>query len=241
MPRRRNTPRFEQQPLTYEAKKDYEKTAKTLMTLFKNNSSSSKISDWLTSEKNTKVSLKQGWDKAKEFIGKGKVGGGKTGALARLSADTKIAITAFTLDEPNPNIYKEFNEQSRTLTDSNWKSFQYKSIWLMLNSAILEFGNRVSQTLFRGVRTLIEIKKGSVWCFGQIASTSKDKDMAVEFATFGSSKGTVFIINTTRYLEIKDLSEFEDEEEYIIPAMDKFRVTSVTEQSRYREICLQLA
>lgn len=176
-------------------------------------------------ERNESALLRNACNLAESLLSSGKVGQ-NLGNLSSLNYDSKVAIVAL-----------DFNSRSRNLSTSSWNSFPYKGMWLLLNKAILSHGNLSSSlTVYRGIGTLINAAPNTAFCFRQIASTSSNGVVSLQFA---SGQGTLFILKIKRGLCIRALSQYPSEDEYILPAFDLFVVTKMETTDGCRKIYLQ--
>ena len=228
--------RYDQQPVTpYSSSVDYKKLSKELKAV--QNDNTGNFQKYFQSEKKV-APLKDIWEFTKENHAEFTKGSPEIGET------TKRTCFAFTLE--TPNLYKDFNDKSRALAEAiikgesktAWDAFEYKSVWFKLNNAIMQYNSTEKVTLYRGVKGFFPFKRGMIYCFGQIASTSKSRALAEKYATRGEKKYTLFIINNPRNFPIAKLSRYPNEQEHIIRAWELFEVDRTTKETGFDVVYL---
>ncbi|KAM5223633.1 T-cell ecto-ADP-ribosyltransferase 2-like [Hipposideros larvatus] len=142
-----------------------------------------------------------------------------------------IAIMAYT----GERIHKELNEAVRKYRQ-NQKNFQFKAFHYYLTRALQLLHTGKCHTVYRGTPRKYSYSKGNVR-FGQFASSSKKKSVAVKFA---GKMGTVFTIKTCSGVDIEQLSFYRDESEILIPVYEEFqKVTKLSSNEEYDEFLLE--
>ncbi|KAM4908186.1 NAD(P)(+)--arginine ADP-ribosyltransferase 2-like [Sylvia borin] len=154
-----------------------------------------------------------------------------------LTREQAIALMAYTMRELN--LYKPFNDAVREAGSSSWKyqwKFHYKSLHFLLTQALQKLSRpNDCKNVFRGVRDhQFKVKKGDEVRFGQFASTSLSKTVALGF---GNS--TMFKVYTCHGVDIQKFSMHPEEQEVLIPPFETFKVIGVSENSKTTHIELR--
>ncbi|EGW15070.1 T-cell ecto-ADP-ribosyltransferase 1 [Cricetulus griseus] len=122
------------------------------------------------------------------------------------------------------HIYDKFNGALREFK-KNSSNFHYKAFHYYLTRALQLLNNKNCYTVYRGTRNKFSYAgKGSVR-FGQFASSSFDKKVALDI--FGTS-GTLFTIKTCLGVNITGFSYYSYEKEVLIPVYEVFNKVTVT-------------
>ncbi|NWR26140.1 NRT2 ribosyltransferase, partial [Emberiza fucata] len=141
-----------------------------------------------------------------------------------------VALMAYTMND----IYKEFNTAVHTAGHSHREyrnNFHFKTLHFLLTDALETLRhaqNRQCHHVFRGVRDVrFKARRGQSVRFGQFASTSLSKEVALRFGT-----DTVFEVHTCHGVGIQQFSMYPGEEEVLIPPFEIFEVTKVTRNGK---------
>ncbi|NXR43356.1 NARE ribosyltransferase, partial [Zosterops hypoxanthus] len=136
-----------------------------------------------------------------------------------------IAIMAYTM----PDVHRDFNAAVRVAGRSPQqyrKNFHYKTLHFLLTQALRtlrDAQNVQCHNVFRGVRDVhFKAWPGQRVRFGQFASTSLSRDIALQFGT-----ATIFQVHTCHGVDIQQFSNYPWEEEVLIPPFETFEVTQV--------------
>ncbi|XP_058687784.1 NAD(P)(+)--arginine ADP-ribosyltransferase 2-like isoform X2 [Poecile atricapillus] len=150
-----------------------------------------------------------------------------------LSPDQAIAIVAYTRNE----LYAEFNAATRQAGSSPlWyhQKFHYKTLHFLLSDALATLREPRCRCVFRGVDGCKFLARpGQRVRFGQFASTSLCRGVAQGFG-----KDTVFQVNTCHGADIHSFSNYEGEQEVLVPPFETFQVTKVTQVGKTTRIYL---
>ncbi|XP_021496673.2 T-cell ecto-ADP-ribosyltransferase 2-like [Meriones unguiculatus] len=143
-----------------------------------------------------------------------------------------IALVTYT-----GNLAKDFNRAVRAFK-TNPANFYYKAFHYYLTRAPQLLSNQNCFTVYRGTKTKFNYReKGSVR-FGQFASSTMAKSVALS-PEFCSDRGTLFTINTCLGVDIKDISSFPREEEVLIPGYEVYQEVTITRnENGYNKISL---
>ncbi|CAH6792719.1 T-cell ecto-ADP-ribosyltransferase 2 [Phodopus roborovskii] len=142
------------------------------------------------------------------------------------------ALVAYTGD-----IHKDFNRAVREFR-KDFHNFHYKAFHYYLTRALQLLNNKSCYTVYRGTKNkFLYSGKGSVR-FGQFASSSSAKAVAVS-KSFLSDHGTLFRIETCLGVDIKEFSFLSFEKEVLIPGYEEYHKVIVTQNEKgYDEISL---
>ncbi|XP_059121052.1 T-cell ecto-ADP-ribosyltransferase 2-like [Peromyscus eremicus] len=139
-----------------------------------------------------------------------------------------MAVVAYT-----GNIHKDFNTAVREFK-KNTSNFHYKAFHYYLTRALQLLSNQSCYSVYRGTRNKFHYSgKGSVR-FGQFASSSFDKTVALNI--FGGASGTLFIIKTCLGVYIKAFSYYPNEEEVLIPSYEVYHKVTKTASGKGNDI-----
>lgn len=166
--------------------------------------------------------LNEAWEEAKikwEEI-KNKVDSSKL-----LNDSHGIALVAYTGDISN-----EFNKAIRNFRQ-NTNNFQFKAFHYYLTRALqlLLPGEKTCYIVYRGCKTKFDYSGRGNVRFGQFASSSLSKSVAIRFSDY--LKGTLFTIKTCLGVKIDKFSFYPLEEEVLIPGYEKYQ--EVTQNDNY--------
>ncbi|XP_005074188.2 T-cell ecto-ADP-ribosyltransferase 2-like [Mesocricetus auratus] len=126
------------------------------------------------------------------------------------------ALVAYTGD-----IHRDFNRAVREFR-KNFHNFPYKAFHYYLTRALQLLHNKNCYTVYRGTKTKFLYRgKGSVR-FGQFASSTSAKAVAVS-KSFLSNHGTLFSIETCLGVDIKEFSFLSNEKEVLIPGYEVYQ------------------
>ncbi len=147
-----------------------------------------------------------------------------------LSEEQRLAVITYTLE--TPQVYSEFNRQTRELGAKNPK-YQFKAMHYFLTMAIEKLSAQSvgdnSYKVFRGVTYHVgDAIKGQQFSFTNFASTSTKLSVAMEFLQQSKGEKTLFVIESTKQgAKIKQFSKYPGEEEVLVPPCEKFKVTDI--------------
>ncbi|KAL9868245.1 erythroblast NAD(P)(+)--arginine ADP-ribosyltransferase-like [Geothlypis trichas] len=137
-----------------------------------------------------------------------------------------IALMAYT----SHYVHKEFNAAVRTAGRSRQQyrnNFHFKTLHFLLTDALETLRHAQHgqcHNVFRGVHDVrFQAQLGQRVRFGQFASTSLSKEVALYFGT-----DTIFEVYTCHGADIQQFSMYPEEEEVLIPPYEVFEVTKVT-------------
>uniref|UniRef100_A0A8D0BBR7 NAD(P)(+)--arginine ADP-ribosyltransferase n=1 Tax=Salvator merianae TaxID=96440 RepID=A0A8D0BBR7_SALMN len=137
-----------------------------------------------------------------------------------------VAVYAYTLGYPP--LYIKFNAATRIAGKSleEYKAYPFKSLHFLLTWATLTFRPRDLKCVkvYRG--TSVEFTVNDLFRFGQFTSTSESLAVAKRFEAV-----TLFKLFTCKGIEISDMSNYEEEEEVLVPPYEIFKITSVKNTS----------
>ncbi|NXL71872.1 NRT2 ribosyltransferase, partial [Leptocoma aspasia] len=141
-----------------------------------------------------------------------------------------VALMAYTTED----IYKGFNPAVRAAGRSRQEyrdNFHFKTLHFLLTKALVTLRhaqNKQCRHVFRGVRGVhFQTRRGQRVRFGQFASTSPRREVALKFGT-----DTIFQVHTCHGVDIRHFSMFPSEEEVLIPPFETFKVTQVVWDGR---------
>lgn len=139
------------------------------------------------------------------------------------------ALVAYTGD-----IAAEFNKAVREF-HQNPQNFHFKAFHYYLTRALQLLTPGNCYTVYRGCDIKFSYSGGNVR-FGQFASSSKSKSVALQFI---QNKGTLFTINTCVGVDIQAFSLFPKEKEVLIPGYEVYqKVTMQNSNKPYNKISL---
>ncbi|NXF14159.1 NRT2 ribosyltransferase, partial [Smithornis capensis] len=154
---------------------------------------------------------------------------------SRLRPEHAIALLAYTMDT---ELYKKFNRAVRVGGRSRreyLKRFNFKVLHFLITEALSAL--RKANTCFhvyrgiRGIRFLAV--PGQIVRFGQFASTSPKKEVAIKYGN-----DTWFELTTCHGASITAYSAFPEQEEILVPPFETFYVSSVTRKGGKTQIYL---
>ncbi|XP_037982894.1 NAD(P)(+)--arginine ADP-ribosyltransferase 2-like, partial [Motacilla alba alba] len=150
-----------------------------------------------------------------------------------------IVLMAYT----SQDVYKEFNAAMRMAGRSLQEyrnSFHFKTLHFLLTQAVVTLRHAQKAKchhVFRGVRDIrFQAQKGRKVRFGQFASASPHKEVALHFGT-----DTIFEVYTCHGVNIQKFSMYPGEEEVLIPPFETFEVTKVIRNGKRSRIWLRSA
>ncbi|XP_056341815.1 erythroblast NAD(P)(+)--arginine ADP-ribosyltransferase-like [Oenanthe melanoleuca] len=168
-----------------------------------------------------------------------KVWQGQGSRVSPLSSSAHaIAIMAYTMIY----LHEDFNEAVRVAGRSPQAyrdNFHFKTLHFLLTDALATLRaaqkEQKCRCVFRGVDDYkFKAKVGDIVRFGQFASSSLSECVA---KGFGNT--TEFVVQTCHGAYIEEFSNFEDEEEVLIPPFEKFNVTKVIDYGNNVQIHLK--
>nr|ACM09031.1 Ecto-ADP-ribosyltransferase 5 precursor [Salmo salar] len=142
-----------------------------------------------------------------------------------LSKNYSLAIQVYVTEYSQ--MYKSFNEATRTQKKNYSTTFKYHSLHFLLTNAlrILNTNNKRFQT-FRGTNLSFHGVRNTEMRFGQFISSSLDKKIAGE--RFGTR--TCFEITTYFGAQLWGYSQMAHEREVLIPPYEVFKITKVMQK-----------
>ncbi|NWI55316.1 NRT2 ribosyltransferase, partial [Calyptomena viridis] len=158
---------------------------------------------------------------------------------SQLRPEQAIALIAYSMEE---GLYREFNKAVRGAGSSRreyLRNFPFKVLHFLLTEALDDLRKAKSHPrcldVYRGIDGIRFITQpGQTIRFGQFASTSLLKNVSEYYGT-----DTLFEVNTCHGANIRNFSNYPEEEEVLIPPFETFKVTSVTSQGDKKQIQLR--
>ncbi|XP_035294014.1 T-cell ecto-ADP-ribosyltransferase 2-like [Cricetulus griseus] len=142
------------------------------------------------------------------------------------------ALVAYTGD-----IHRDFNRAVREFR-KNFHNFPYKAFHYYLTRALQLLNNKSCYTVYRGTTNKFHYSRTGSVRFGQFASSSSAKAVAVS-KPFLSNRGTLFSIETCLGVDIKEFSFLSTEKEVLIPGYEVYQKVIVTQNEKgYNEVSL---
>ncbi|CAO2582321.1 T-cell ecto-ADP-ribosyltransferase 2 [Lemmus lemmus] len=132
-------------------------------------------------------------------------------------------------------IHNNFNGAVREFK-KNPSNFHYRAFHYYLTRALQLLSDQNCHTVYRGVKGRFHYSETGSVRFGQFASSSLEKKVALN--DFEGDKGTLYTINTCLGVYIKAFSYFPNEEEVLIPAYEVYHKVRVTRSEKYDQIFL---
>ncbi|KAL6037435.1 hypothetical protein STEG23_036680 [Scotinomys teguina] len=143
-----------------------------------------------------------------------------------------IALVAYT-----GYIHQDFNRAVREFK-KNPGNFHYKAFHYYLTRALQLLSNQNCHSVYRGTKSKFHFKGKDSVRFGQFASSTSARQVAVS-QSFLSEHGTLFTIKTCLGVDIKAFSVFPREEEVLIPGYEVYHKVTVTQNGKgYDKISL---
>ncbi|NXR70453.1 NARE ribosyltransferase, partial [Rhadina sibilatrix] len=146
-----------------------------------------------------------------------------------LRLEQAVAILAYTMEE---GLYPEFNAATRVAGRSRREylhAFPFKVLHFLLTAALKDLQSARSHPrclhVYRGVHVRFTTRLGRIVRFGQFASTSLLRNVSEAYGT-----STIFEVDTCYGAEIRDFSNYPEEEEVLIPPFETFKVTNISHQ-----------
>lgn len=153
----------------------------------------------------------------------------KCGAL---TADEAAAVHLYTTN----HLYKLLNDALRSR--DRQKATKYFSYLRLLLTALDKIP-RFSKMLYRGVALDLssQYKLGTEVTWWAVSSCTPSLKVASSFG--GSSQRTLFLINSSRSVGIQEMSQYKDEEEFVLAPGTSFTVEKVIRKGTVNEIHLK--
>ncbi|NWZ35246.1 NRT2 ribosyltransferase, partial [Brachypodius atriceps] len=155
-----------------------------------------------------------------------------------LLLEQALALTAYTMEE---GLYLEFNKATRSAGRSRREylhAFHFKALHFLLTEALRELRSARSQPrclhVYRGVRIRFIAVLGRIVRFGQFASTSLLQTVSESYGT-----STTFEVDTCYGADIREFSDYPEEQEVLIPPFETFKVTKITHEGNETYIHLR--
>jgi len=146
----------------------------------------------------------------------------KAGKMTRagLTVDEAAALHLYTTN----HLYKALNA---ALRDPERKETKQYFLYLRLFIAAMEKLPKSTRQLYRGVALDLadQYQVGTAVTWWAVSSCTPDLGVASSFS--GSKKSTLFLITASRSVGIRDFSQYQSEEEYILAPGTQFKVTKV--------------
>ncbi|XP_005533118.2 PREDICTED: NAD(P)(+)--arginine ADP-ribosyltransferase 2-like [Pseudopodoces humilis] len=151
-------------------------------------------------------------------------------AESPLQPEQAIALLAYTMEE---GLYLEFNEAVRTAGRSRREyldTFHFKVLHFLLTEALSDLRGARSHPrclhVYRGVDGIrFATGLGHIVRFGQFASTSLLQNVSESYGIT-----TTFEVDTCHGADIRNFSNYPEEQEVLIPPFETFKVTNITHQ-----------
>jgi len=152
--------------------------------------------------------------------------------VGELMLDEAAAVHLYTTN----HLYKMLNDALRSLDRT--KAKQYFSYLRLLLTALDKIP-RSSKMLYRGVALDLsaQYRLGTEVTWWAVSSCTPDLKVASQFS--GGAKRTLFLIDASRGVGIRDLSQFKSEEEFILAPGTSFSVAKVVTKGQLHEIHLK--
>jgi len=146
-----------------------------------------------------------------------------------LTADEAAAIHLYTTN----CLYKKLNEALRSLDRQKVKRyFSYLRVFLEAIGK-LPASNKM---LYRGVALDLttQYKQGTEVTWWAVSSCTPELKVAKQFS--GGAKQTIFLIDASRGVGIRELSQYKNEEEFVLAPGTSFKVDKVVSKGQVHEI-----
>ncbi|XP_027487635.1 erythroblast NAD(P)(+)--arginine ADP-ribosyltransferase-like [Corapipo altera] len=158
---------------------------------------------------------------------------------SQLPREQAIALMAYSMEE---GLYLEFNKAVRSAGRSHQEylhNFPFKVVHFLLTEALDNLRDEESHPrcldVYRGIEGIRFLTEpGRTIRFGQFASSSLLKNVSEHYGT-----DTFFEVHTCHGANIRNFSNYPNEEEVLIPPFETFNVTSVTRQGEKTNIQLR--
>ncbi|NXK42449.1 NARE ribosyltransferase, partial [Piprites chloris] len=149
---------------------------------------------------------------------------------SRLRPEQGIALMAYSMEA---GLYVEFNKAVRSAGRSRQeylRNFPFKVVHFLLTEALDDLRDEKTHPrclhVYRGIEGIrFTTESGRIIRFGQFASSSLLKNVSDSYGT-----DTTFEVDTCHGANIRNFSNYPEEEEVLIPPFETFNVTSVTRQ-----------
>ncbi|XP_063274998.1 erythroblast NAD(P)(+)--arginine ADP-ribosyltransferase-like isoform X2 [Prinia subflava] len=149
-----------------------------------------------------------------------------------------VALTAYTMEE---GLYLEFNRAVRGAGRSRrqyLRAFPFKVLHFLLTAAVAELRAARARPrclrVFRGADARFAAAPGRLVRFGQFASATLLKSVSDSYGT-----ATTFEVDTCHGADIRNFSNYPEEEEVLIPPFETFEVVNVTHRGNGTDIRLR--
>ncbi|XP_064782799.1 ecto-ADP-ribosyltransferase 5-like [Oncorhynchus masou masou] len=186
-----------------------------------------KVNDYyLPKERRENKDFNQAWTAAEDhYEEKGK-----------LSKEYSLAIQVYV--NATANVYKSFNNATRTQKKSYTTTFQYHSLHFLLTNALRILNNNFRKRFiekhfhtFRGTNVTFFPGQNTAMRFGQFTSSSLDKNLAKGFGT-----KSCFEIATYFGAPLGKYSQLPHEKEVLIPPYEVFKITKVMKRKDKKDL-----
>jgi len=167
-----------------------------------------------------------------ERAGEASVNQAKSMARKTLTTDEAGAIHLYTTNF----LYKMLNEALRSR--DRQKAKQYFSYLRLLLTALDKLPSS-DKMLYRGVALDLstQYQLGTEVTWWAVSSCTPDLKVASNFG--GAGKRTLFLINSSRSVGIRDMSQYKHEEEFVLAPGTSFKVDKVVSKGQLHEIHLR--
>ncbi|XP_027764208.1 NAD(P)(+)--arginine ADP-ribosyltransferase 2-like isoform X2 [Empidonax traillii] len=157
---------------------------------------------------------------------------------SRLRPEQAIALMAYSMEE---GLYAEFNKAVRSAGRSRQeylRNFPFKVVHFLLTEAVEVLRDEKTHPrclqVYRGIEGIRFItERGKIIRFGQFASSSLLRNVSDSYGT-----DTTFEVHTCHGANIRNFSNYPEEEEVLIPPFETFNVTSITREGAKTHIQL---
>ncbi|KAL2087656.1 hypothetical protein ACEWY4_016484 [Coilia grayii] len=177
------------------------------------------VERYLPEEKSKNQSFEKAWAKAENATQ------GLSPQLDNLTKNHAIALRAYSFD--TPNVHAPFNKAVHEGKKVYKTSFMYHSLHFLLTDAIQHLNAKgdclqTYRGTFEEFKPPLGFRNRDIMRFGSFTSTSLSLEEAVEFGN-----KSCFEVHTCHGANMSKYSEYQYEQEVLIPPYEKFVITKV--------------